>query len=490
MKQKPITLFNTLGKQKNLLKPIKSNIVGIYHCGPTVYWTQHIGNMRSVVIADLLVRTLRISGYKTTLVRNYTDVGHLTGDNIGDADRGEDRMTKAVQREQSTPEKIAQKYIDIFQKDIALLNILPADHTPRATNHIHGMISLTQTLLDAGYAYTTDYAIYFSVQKFPDYTKLSGQKLELQKQGLGHGDISDTNKKHPQDFSLWFFKAGEHANAVQTWESPFFSSLVKNGEGFPGWHIECSAMSKHFLGTTFDIHMGGIEHIPIHHTNEIAQSTCASQVPHTEYAHIWMHNEHLITDNKKMSKSEGTAYTIQDIIEHGCNPLSLRYFFLQAHYQSKQNFTWEALQASETSLQKLYTIAKTLYQKIPWYKKLFIKPHAQYIHDCISFLGDNIDTPQSLALIWNMLKDDSLSPSEKYATLIHIDTVLGLQIRRQAEQKEKPTFTPKEIQELLTRREQARNNKEWKESDRLRDEIQNQGYEIKDTSTGQQVYKK
>lgn len=490
MKQKPITLFNTLGKQKNLLQPITSNTVGIYHCGPTVYWTQHIGNMRSIVISDLLVRTLHISGYKTTLVRNYTDVGHLTGDNIGDADQGEDRMTKAVQREQSTPDEIAQKYIDVFQKDITMLNTLPADHTPRATDHISGMIALTQQLLDTGYAYATDYAIYFSVEKFPEYTKLSGQKLELQKQGLGHGDVADTNKKHPQDFSLWFFKAGAHANALQTWESPFSSSLVKNGEGFPGWHIECSAMSKHFLGTTFDIHMGGIEHIPIHHTNEIAQSACANQVPHTEYAHIWIHNEHLVTDNKKMSKSEGTAYTIQDIIDRGFNPLSLRYFFLQAHYQSKQNFTWEALQASETSLQKLYAIAKTLYKQIPWYKKLFMKPHAQYAHDFVSFLGDNIDTPQSLALVWNMIKDDSLSPLEKYATLIYTDQVLGLHIHQHITAKEKSVPIPKEILELVEKREQARTNKDWKESDRLRDEIQNKGYEIKDTSDGQQIHKK
>jgi cysteinyl-tRNA synthetase len=490
MHQYPITLWNTLGKKKDLLSPVSSAYVGIYHCGPTVYWTQHIGNMRSVVISDLLVRTLRICGYRTKLVRNYTDVGHLTGDNIGDADQGEDRMTKAVQREQSTPDEIAQKYIDVFQKDITLLNTIPADHTPRATDYIDEMIAITQTLLADGYAYTTDYAIYFSVEQFPDYTKLSGQKLELQKQGFGHGDASDTNKKHPQDFALWFFKAGAHTNALQTWKSPFSSSLVSDGQGFPGWHIECSAMSNHFLGKTFDIHMGGIEHIPIHHTNEIAQSTCANHVPYTEYAHIWMHNEHLVTDNKKMSKSEGTAYTLQDIIDRGFHPLSLRYFFLQAHYQSKQNFTWEALQASETSLQKLYTIAQQLRKQSPWYRRLWPQSHKEYMHTYMNILSDNLDTPRALALIWGMVKDDSLSPAEKYATLMHCDTVLGLDMYNNSRIQPKATSLPKEIEQLREQREQARTNKDWKESDRLRDEIQSKGFIVKDTDQGQEIQKK
>jgi cysteinyl-tRNA synthetase len=252
--------------------------------------------MRAVVIADLVRRMFAYNGYDVALVRNYTDVGHLTGDNIGDADQGEDRMTKAVRRENSTPDEIAQKYIDIYKRDISTLNVLPPTHDPRATEHIAGMIDLVQELLKNGNAYTTDYAVYFDVTTYHDYTKLSGQQLAKQEEGEGHGSVTDPNKRNPADFAVWFFKAGTHANALQTWPSPFSSPLVENGEGFPGWHIECSAMSKAFLGSTFDVHMGGIEHIPIHHTNEIAQSTCAN---HAHFVNYWLHNEHLLVDGKK-----------------------------------------------------------------------------------------------------------------------------------------------------------------------------------------------
>jgi cysteinyl-tRNA synthetase len=470
-----ILLTNTLTREKEVFTPIHQGRAGIYHCGPTVYWTQHIGNMRAVVIGDLVHRLFKTHGYHVTFVRNYTDVGHLTGDNIGDADTGEDRMAKASIREQLSPDMIANKYIEIFEHDIKLLNIIPPTHSPKATEHIHDMITLVKKLLERGYAYMTDYAVYFDSTKYDDYTKLSGQQLDAQKSGEGHGTVLDKAKKHPADFALWFFKAGTHANALQTWKSPFTSPLVIDGEGFPGWHIECSAMSKHFLGNTFDIHMGGIEHIPIHHTNEIAQSVCANG---TDFAHYWLHNEHLMVDGKKMSKSEGTSYTLSDIIERGYDPLVLRYFFLQAHYRSKQNMTWEALSASQTALKKL----RALIQQYPddgsinqEYETLFLET-----------VSDDINTAGGLAIVWELLKNNAVSDADKKATILFFDEVLGLDLGRiETEHHNDPI--PEFLYELLEERKIARENQDWQASDRLRDEIKALGYIVTDGADGQEV---
>ncbi len=472
-----ILLTNTLTREKEVFTPIRQGQVGIYHCGPTVYWTQHIGNMRAVVIGDLVHRLFKAHGYAVTFVRNYTDVGHLTGDNMGDADTGEDRMTKAVAREHISPDVIANKYIEIFEHDSAQLNVLPVSHNPKATEHIHDMITLVKKLLERGYAYTTDYAVYFDITKYDDYTKLSGQQLDAQHAGEGHGSVSDSAKKHPADFALWFFKAGTHSNALQTWKSPFTSPLVTDGEGFPGWHIECSAMSKHFLGSTFDIHMGGIEHIPIHHTNEIAQSVCANN---TEFAHYWLHNEHLMVDGKKMSKSEGTSYTVSDIIAKGYDPLVLRYFFLQAHYRSKQNMTWDALSASHTAFKKL----RTMMQGYPddgsineEYKTLFLET-----------VSDDINTAGGLAIIWELLKNNGVSDADKKATILFFDTILGLSLDHIPEPHH-GTVIPEFLYELLEERKIARENKDWGASDRLRDEIKELGYVVTDGPEGQEVEK-
>ncbi|MBP9821678.1 MAG: cysteine--tRNA ligase [Candidatus Pacebacteria bacterium] len=465
-----IYLTNTLSHQKELFKPLTSGQVGMYHCGPTVYWNQHIGNMRAVVIADFLRRTFEYNNYKVTLVRNYTDVGHLTGDNIGDADTGEDRMTKAVQREHLTPDEIADKYIALYNRDITSLNTIPPTNTPRATEHISGMIEMVQKLLDDGFAYTTDTAVYFDVSKYTDYTKLSGQKLDLQETGTGHGDASDMNKKNPHDFALWFFKTGAHANALQTWPSPFTSSLAANGEGFPGWHIECSAMSKYFLGETFDIHLGGIEHIPIHHTNEIAQSTCAN---HTEFVHYWLHNEHLVVDGKKMAKSEGTSYLMSDIIEKEFSPLALRYFFLQAHYRSKQNFTWDALEASQTAWKKLRVGVQVL-------------PEGGMVDETRKtefqkLVNDDLNTAAGLAFVWELMKDTIISDADKRATILDFDQVLGLKL----DEVEEAIEIPAEVQKLLDERAAARTNKDFSLSDKIRNDIKALGFEVKDTDQGQ-----
>ncbi len=470
-------LYNTLTRNKELFTPITPGKIGMYHCGPTVYWTQHIGNMRAVVIVDFARRIFSYNNYAVTLVRNYTDVGHLTGDNIGDADLGEDRMEKAAKRENLSPDAIAQKYIDIYNRDITLLNTLPPTNTPRATEHIADMIDMVKKLLDDGFAYATDTAIWFDVSKYDDYTKLSGQKLEFQETGTGHGDISDTTKKNPHDFALWFFKTGSHANALQTWESPFTSPLIENGRGFPGWHIECSAMSKHFLGNTFDIHMGGIEHIPIHHTNEIAQSVCAN---HTDFVHYWLHNEHLLVDNKKMAKSEGTSYTIADITAKGFNPMALRYFFSQSHYRSKQNFTWDGLAASQTAFNRL----------VEQYKNLGDTTGSidlSYKEKFNSAINDDLNIPQAIAVMWDLIKDANISLADKKATLDDFDKVLGFDLARQSQIED---IIPEEIKQLVAARTTARMEKNWSESDRLRDEIEAKGYMIKDTDNGTEVKKK
>jgi cysteinyl-tRNA synthetase len=347
------------------------------------------------------------------------------------------------------------------------LNVELPTHTPRATEFINDMIGMVQELIASGHAYTTDYAVYFDVTTYHEYTKLSGQQLAGQEQGEGHGSVTDSNKRNAADFALWFFKAGTHAHALQTWPSPFVSPLIKHGEGFPGWHIECSAMSKHYLGTTFDVHMGGIEHIPIHHTNEIAQSTCAN---HEHFVNYWLHNEHLLVDNKKMAKSEGTSFTIADIEEKGFEPLTLRYFFLQAHYRSKQNFTWEGLTASQTAYRKL----RTTIQNFPddgtiadAYQILF--------HEMIN---DDLNTAGALATVWELLKNPNVSDADKKATILDFDKVLGLELDKVI--KETTVEIPDHVQKLINERITARANKDWRTSDRLRDEIQALGFKVED----------
>jgi cysteinyl-tRNA synthetase len=306
------------------------------------------------------------------------------------------------------------------------------------------------------------------VTKFPKYTELSGQKLERLESGEGHGAASgDPNKKHAQDFSVWFFKAGVHANALQTWMSPW-------GEGFPGWHIECSAMSKYYLGKTIDIHMGGVEHISIHHTNEIAQSEAANG---TRFVNYWLHNEHLLVDGKRMGKSEGNAYVMEDVLKRGFSPLALRYFFLQANYRSKQNFTWEALEAAEVALKKL----KNAIADFPSGGKI----NKDYKSRFQEQINDDFNIAGGLALVWELVKDVHVNMNDKKATILDFDTVLGLKLNDMNIE-----IIPEAIQKLVSEREIARVSKDFKKSDELRDKISALGYEVKDTSTGQKVSKR
>lgn len=458
-------LYNTLTRSLEDFTPESGAGVGIYQCGPTVYWSQQLGNLRAYILVDFFVRSLELQGYKPTLVRNYTDVGHLSGDNEGDADKGVDRMEKASKREALTPIQIANKYISEFEDDISLLRIKKPQVTPRATDHIQEMIAMVQVLLDKGYAYQTELAIYFDISKKEDYTKLSGQSLDDLTAGMGHGDVADKNKKNSADFSVWFFKAGTHADALQTWKNPF--SQV---EGFPGWHIECSAMSKKYLGNTFDIHIGGVEHIPIHHTNEIAQSEATNDAP---LANFWLHYEHLLANNKKMSKSAGTAFLLSDVITRGYSPLDLRYFYLQAHYRSKQNFTWEALDAARTA-------RKRLIEKVSVKDKNLVIP--EFKEEFLARLAEDFNTPHALGLVKDVLMSD-FSEEEKSSTISYFDEVFDIGINNK-ENIQKTNITS-DAQKLLDERAQARADKNWTKADELRDKLYELGYTVKDSVDGQ-----
>lgn len=467
----PVYLYDTLSKEKTLLKPLQKGKISFYQCGPTVYWTQHIGNMRAMVLADFINRTFKYLEYDVRFARNYTDVGHLTSD----GETGEDKMEVAFKREHISPKAISDKYIKVFENDIKELNTLFPDFRPKATEYIKEIIDMVQILLDKGFAYSTDLAIYFDISKVSGYTKLSGQVLENNISGAGSADIEDPNKRHSADFSIWFFKAGVHKDALQYWKSPFVSQLAKDGEGFPGWHIECSAMIKKLLGNTIDIHMGGIEHVPVHHTNEIAQSEAANGVPLADY---WLHNEWLVTNNSKMAKSEGTSFSLSDVKAKGFNPLALRFFYMQAHYRSRQNFTWEALEAAQNGYIHLTNIIKSLGDESSQVDESFKKLFSEKI-------ADDFNTPQALAVLFEMLKS-GISNADKLATALDFDKVLGLKLDESINTK---TEIPAEIQKLVDDREMSRKSKNWAKSDELRDKIKELGYEVKDSATGQEVHK-
>lgn len=473
-------LYNTLSKKIEEFVPLEAGKVRFYHCGPTVYWTQHIGNLRGMTMGDILVRTLRYFGYSVIHVRNYTDVGHLTSD----SDTGEDKMEKGAKREGLTPAEIAQKYIDIFESDTKAIHLVEPDFKPRPSMLIPEIIDMVQMLLTKGFGYTTDLAVYFDVSKFPNYTKLSRQKMDMNIQGKGKGDVEDPEKKHFSDFALWIFMAGSHKNALQTWESPFISKLVQHGRGFPGWHIECSVMAKKYLGNTLDIHMGGIEHIPIHHTNEIAQSEAANGVPFVRY---WVHNEHLVINQEKMAKSQGTGLTIDEVKNKGYDPLSLRYFYLNAHYRTRQNFTWEALTAAENSLKQLRLLTSNLSHES---NRTHLSTEKLVKVDVFrdkfdTALSNDMNTPQALAVVWEVVKSN-IPSSDKFDLLLSFDEVLGLGLEKSQTDVE-DLCIPQNVMELVKTREAARKDKDFAKSDELRDQIMKEGYIVEDLPSGPKI---
>lgn len=464
-------LYNTLTRQLENFIPINPPNVTFYQCGPTVYWTQHIGNMRAMVMSDLIRRSLEFLGYKVTFVRNYTDVGHL----VSDSDTGEDKMEKAAKRESLTPKEIANKYIEIFENDIKQLNIIDPMFKPRASEYIEQIISMIQTLIENKQVYLTDQAIYFDVSTFKKYNELNKQKMELNRKGSGKGTADDNQKRHFADFALWFFKTGTHKNALQTWNSPW-------GVGFPGWHIECSVMTKSLLGNTVDIHMGGVEHISIHHTNEIAQSESANGVKFVNY---WLHNEHLTTKGGKMAKSEGTGFSLEELVTKGFKPLSLRYFFLTAHYRTRQDFSYDALNASQKALENIIEIIKGLKSQKDraTLSQEKIEKIDEYRNRFKIALEQDVQIPQALGITWEMLKSN-IPSQDKLDLLYEFDRVFGLDLSNIEEHK-----IPQNIIEMAEKRKTAKDMGDFKTSDEMRDEIKKLGFLIEDAATGYRIKK-
>lgn len=457
-----IYFYNTLTKQKDLFKPIEEGKVKIYSCGPTVYKDATIGNMRTNLLNDTLRRVLKYNGYELKHVMNITDVGHL----VSDGDEGEDKMLKSAREEHKSPLEIAEHYTKLFFRDLERLNIETPEVVCKATDHIKEMLEMVQKIMKNGYAYETSTAIYFDVSKLDKYGILSGINLNDQKAGA-RVDI-DPEKRNPYDFALWI-KAP--ANHLMKWDSPW-------GPSYPGWHIECSAMSTKYLGEEFDIHTGGIDLVPTHHENEIAQNKGACG---KNPAHYWIHGEYLLINGGKMSKSLGNTYLIDDIIARGYSPLAYRLFNYSCHYRGKLNFTWEGIESANTSLIRL----REGYQKhLNGNSDISDEIIADMENRFHQAINDDMNMPLALSVVWEAVKYPEKSP--KIAQLLKkFDTVLGIKIDEVQETK-----TPQEILDLVEERKQARSDKNWSESDRLRDLIAEKGYIVKDTKDGTEVLKK
>lgn len=456
--------YNTLTREKNIFKPIDSNEVKIYSCGPTVYKDATIGNMRTSIFQDVLRKVLRYNGYKIKHVMNITDVGHL----VSDGDEGEDKMLKSAREEHKTPLEIAEHYTQLFFNDLEDLNVERPEIVCKATEHIKEMLEYVEELVKNGYAYETSTAIYFDISKLDKYPILSN--LDLKEQKAGARIDVDTEKRNPYDFALWI-KAPE--NHLMKWDSPW-------GPSYPGWHIECSAMERKYLGEQFDIHTGGIDLIPTHHENEIAQSKGAcGKIP----ANYWMHGEYLLINGGKMSKSLGNTYLVKDIKEKGYNPLVYKLFSYSSHYRNKLNFTWEGIESASKSLERLKNGYQNHLKGTDKVDEEIINKYEEKFHEAIN---DDLNMPSAMGVVWEVVRNEDKSPSLA-KLLLKFDTVLGLKID---ENNSKNEELPEEILELVEQRKVARENKDWNKSDELRDLITEKGYIVKDTKQGQEVSKK
>ena len=459
-----IKFYNTLTKTKDEFEPLEGNTVRIYSCGPTVYKDASIGNMKSYIFMDTLRRMLKYNGYNLKHAMNITDVGHL----VSDGDEGEDKMLKAAREEKKTPLEIAAYYTEKFFQDLDRLNVDKPEIICKATEHIPDMIKYVQKLLDNGYAYETSTAIYFDVSKLDKYGILSG--IDLRNQKAGARVEIDEEKRNPYDFALWI-KAPE--NHIMKWESPW-------GLCYPGWHIECSTMSNKYLGEVFDIHTGGIDLIPTHHENEIAQSKGATgKIP----ARFWMHCEFLLIDGGKMSKSLGNTYLVQDIIDKGYEALAYKMMCFTSHYRNKLNFTWEALESSQNALNRL----REGYQKHSEGNKVIDESIIEnYKNRFLEAINDDLNMPVAMSVVWDVVKNPK--KSKQFAKLLlEFDKVLGVDIEKSEDKKE--IELPQEIKDLLEQRKQARGNKDWALSDKIRDELKEKGYMVKDTKEGMTIEK-
>lgn len=440
-------VYNTAKREKEEFVPINDKKVGIYSCGPTVYWNQHIGNMYAFLNWDVLVRILRYLGYDVTWMMNITDVGHMTSDE----DAGDDKMEKGAAREGITPWEIAKKYEGQFLESLDLLNIKRPDVLWRATDHVEEQIKLAQKIEKNGFTYKTKTGLVFDTSKFPDYAKFANLKLNEMESGA-RVEV-DEEKKNPWDFLLWVTNQPNH---IMKWNSPW-------GEGFPGWHLECTAMSTAKLGETFDIHTGGIEHIGVHHTNEIAQGYGA--FGHNT-ANYWMHNAWLTLKDGKMSKSLGNVYTVQDLVKMGFDPMVFRYLAISSHYRKGLTFSLDSMKAAETALNKLLLL-KTDKQGIV---------NEELKKEFIEAISDDLAMPEAIAVVWKTAKSE-LNDADKWATLLDFDKVLGLELNKDIKIEE----IPQEIIEMSNQRIKFKQEKNWAEADRLRNEIKERGYVVEDS---------
>lgn len=473
-------LYNSLTRKIEEFEPINPPNVGIYTCGPTVYNYTHIGHLRKYINDDILVRALRSEGYNVRHVMNITDVGHLTGD----TDAGEDKLEEGAKRFGKSVLEVARFFEDDFWKSLKKVNVLKPDTAARATEHIEDQIALIEELIKKGFTYETDQAIYFDVLKFPNYTKLSGQDLSEKIEGAREGVVVDPQKRNPADFALWFFTRGRFKNHTLRWESPWPARQVYaersrsaqgKEEGFPGWHIECSAMSMKYLGLSFDIHTGGIDHIPVHHTNEIAQSEAATGKQFVKY---WVHHAFLSVEDEKMSKSLGNIYRISDLIKKKFSPLSFRYLTFQTHYRSQMNFTWKALSSAQDALDRLYHLAADLTTP-----KIGCAEFEQKFQEAIE---NDLNMPKALSIMWEMLR--SKYPKEARAkTLYKMDEILGLSIQENAELI---ASVPSKVLDLIKKRDALRKKRKFNESDKIRKEIEQMGYIVSDNKKETNILRK
>lgn len=463
-----VKLFNTLSKKVEEFTPLNPPKVNIYACGPTVYDYTHIGHLRKYVGDDILRRILEANEYEVKHVMNITDVGHL----VSDEDSGEDKIEKGARESGRTVWEVAKFYEDYFWKSVEAVNIKRPNIVCKATEHIEEQIKLIQKLEKNGFVYITTHAIYFDISKFPNYTRLSGQKLEEKETGVRVDVVIDKQKKNPHDFALWFFTVGHFSNHSMKWSSPW-------GEGFPGWHIECSAMSMEYLGDTLDIHTGGIDHIPVHHTNEIAQSEAATSQPFVKF---WVHHNFLQVDGEKMSKSKKNFYRVDEILEKGFEPIALKYLFLTAHYRDKLNFTWKSLEAAQSALNNLreeirgWQVENSLLGQAA-------EAGSQFWQRFLEAANNDLNMPQAVAVMWDLIHSDE-PVSSKSILILKMDKILGLGLNQYLG---KPIEIPNDVKKILERREHARKSGDFKESDKLRHEIKKLGYEIEDTPEGPKI---
>ena len=450
--QQIVQIFNTLTREVETFRPIEEGKLRLYTCGPTVYSYAHVGNLRTYLLEDLVRRTFECAGYAVRHVMNITDVGHLESD----ADAGEDKLELAARREQQLPWDIARSYEAAFFADCTKLNLEPPAVVCRATEHIDDMIQLIQCIESKGFAYVEDGNVYFSIEKFPEYGKLA--QLDLDNIRAGARIEVDSRKRNPLDFVLWFSKS-KFPRQIMQWASPW-------GQGFPGWHIECSAMASKYLADRIDVHMGGIDHIPVHHTNEIAQSeACLGH----RWVNYWMHCNFLVMHDAKMSKSRGAYLTLAAIAEKGFEPMHYRYFCLTAHYRSSQVLTWEALEGARKAFDSLRN------RVIAWKIESRAKQHSSvgdddgangYSSRFWGYIYDDINVPAALGVAWIMAKDSLLSSVKKVELMLDFDRVLGIDVAG----FERPAIDPMD-QELIQRREAARKARDWDLADAIRNRL-------------------